>query len=86
VEPEPMEEPTAPPPPSWLSTSDTCELLGICRRTAADWRESGRFGPEGVGFVHHGRGYWHSPEAVEAIEAGDIPAGLDQLLSEVQAA
>jgi hypothetical protein len=85
LEPEPLDEPLPPPPADWLTAAETCELLNICRRTVCNWREAGRFHGEGEGFGHDGRQYLYNPDIVELLMA-DIPAGLDQLLSEVQAA
>lgn len=87
-EPVPSPEPQPPalttPPPGWLTTPEAAELLGVSIATISNWRHRGRFGAQGVGHIQIGRTCWHSPEAVEAIEAGEIPAGLDQLLSDVQ--
>jgi hypothetical protein len=84
--PEPVVEPVAPPPSSWLTTEEVVELLAVSRSTISSWRQSGRFGAEGEGYMRHGKGYWHAPEVVEQLEQGNMPPELDQLLSEVQAA
>jgi hypothetical protein len=97
LEPEPEPEATAapealpelptptPPPPSWLSCGEVAELLSITRATVATWRRDGRLGVSGVDYVKHGRSTYFAPAVVEQLETGKIPAGLDQLLAEVQA-
>ena len=74
-----------PPPPSWLSCGEVAELLSITRATVATWRRDGRLGVSGVDYVKHGRSTYFDPAVVEQLEAGKIPAGLDQLVAEVQA-
>jgi hypothetical protein len=76
---------TPPPPASWLSCSEVAELLSITRATVATWRRDGRLGVSGVDYVKHGRSTYFAPAVVEQLEAGRIPAGLDQLVAEVQA-
>jgi len=85
-EPEPPPPSPAPAPPNWLLTSEAAEVLGVSVATVSNWRQRGRFGAEGQGWVIAGHTAWHSPEAVEQLEAGEVPPGLDQLISDVQAA
>jgi hypothetical protein len=80
-------KPAAPEAPAdWLTAAETAELLGISRSGLAKWCAAGRFGVEGVGWGRRGKGHAYAPAAVEALMDGDIPQGLDELLSEVQAA
>jgi hypothetical protein len=61
------------------------ELLDTTEATVSRWRQAGKFGAECEGWVKSGRSYWYSPAAVESLMAGGIPAGLDQLVADVQA-
>jgi hypothetical protein len=75
------------PPPNWLLASEVAELLDLASEvTIGRWRAAGRFGAEGVGWVKCGRSFYYAPEAVEELESSEVPAGLDDLLSEVRAA
>lgn len=90
-EPEPEALPVAiaptpaPPPPGWFSAADVAELLEVEPCTIARWRREGRLGDEGTGWQQCGRTFYYCPDAVENIDRGRIPAGLDQLVAEVQA-
>jgi hypothetical protein len=77
---------TSTPPPNWLLAAEVSELLDISEVTIGRWRAAGRFGAEGVGWVKCGRSFYYAPEAVEELESSEVPAGLDDLLSEVRAA
>jgi hypothetical protein len=83
----PPANPPAPEAPAdWLTAAETAELLGVSRSGLSKWCAAGRFGVEGVGWGKRGKGHAYAPAAVEALMDGDIPQGLDELLSEVQAA
>jgi hypothetical protein len=77
--------PTPAPPASWLSGNEVAELVGVSRGCVASWRRDGRLGVRNVDWVKYGRSTYFAPAAVEQLEAGRIPAGLDQLVAEVQA-
>lgn len=79
-------DPTPPAPPNWLLAAEVAELLDTSEVTIGRWRAAGRFGAEGVGWVKCGRSFYYAPEAVEELESSEVPAGLDDLLSEVRAA
>jgi hypothetical protein len=88
--PEPAPAPAEPPPPStppagWLLAPEVAELLETTDVSIGRWRAAGRFGGEGEGWVKSGRSFWYSPAAVESLMAGEVPAGLDQLVADVQA-
>ena len=81
--PEPPKPST--PPPGWLVAPEVAELLDTTEVSIGRWRSAGRFGGEGEGWVKCGRSFWYAPAAVESLMAGEVPAGLDELLAEVQA-
>jgi hypothetical protein len=95
--PEPVETQVAPeaqapeppkpstPPPGWLVAPEVAELLDTSEATIGRWRSAGRLAGEGVGWAKCGRSYYYSPAAVESLMAGKVPAGLDELLADVQA-
>jgi hypothetical protein len=85
VEPEALPEPApSPPPAGWLVTDEVAQLLDATGVTVGRWRSAGRFGAKGEGWVKYGGSYHYSPDAVEAVMAGDDPPGLDQLVSDVR--
>lgn len=84
--PEALPElPTPAPPSCWLRSDEVAELVGVGPSTVATWRRDGRLGVSGVDYVKHGRSTYFAPAVVEQLETGRIPAGLDQLVAEVQA-
>jgi hypothetical protein len=54
--------------------------------TVARWRKQGRLGDEGTGWQRCGSAFYFSAAGIEQAEQGEVPAGLDQLLADVQAA
>ena len=84
----PPAKPPAPEAPAdWLTAAETAELLGVSRSALIKWCAAGRFGAEGEGWGKRGKvGHAYAPAAVEALMEADVPQGLDELLSEVQAA
>ncbi len=75
----------APPPASWLTGGEVAELLGVPCSTVARWRRTGRTGAEGTDWFRHGRSTYFDPDVIERLEQPEIPAGLDDLIAEVQA-
>jgi hypothetical protein len=81
--PEPAAPPLPPPPDGWLVGREVSELLSVSLATVRNWREAGRFGPEGTGWGRKGKHYLYSPDMVEQLEQGKIPAiGLHQPLND----
>ncbi len=76
--------PAASKPPGWFSGQEVQELFDVCTSTVCKWRNLGRLGEQGTGWQRCGKSYYYNPLAVEQLEAGNIPAGLDDLLAEVQ--
>ena len=86
--PPPQRQPrprSSPPPPGWFSAAEVCELLEVEPCSVARWRKAGRLGDEGTGWHRTGRIFYFSPDAVEKLDRSRIPAGLDQLVAEIQA-
>jgi hypothetical protein len=84
--PEALPElPTPAPPSCWLTGNEVAELVGVSRGCVATWRRDGRLGVSGVDYVKHRRSTYFDPAVVEQLKVGRIPAGLDQLVAEVQA-
>ena len=97
-EPEPEPEPVPPPAPvpegrkrsascapaGWLKTDEVVDLLDCSCTAVSKWSREGRFGEEGVTWGRYGKSNWFSPDAVEALMDAQMPAGLDQLLADVQ--
>jgi hypothetical protein len=77
--------PTPAPPSCWLTGNEVAELVGVSRGCVATWRRDGRLGVRNVDWVKYGRSTYFAPAVVEQLKVGRIPAGLDQLVAEVQA-
>lgn len=88
-EPEPKPRrpasPPTPPPPGWWIAEEVANLVGRDSATISRWRREGQMGAEGSGWQRCGRSYYYAPEVVEQLEQQQIPAGLDQLVADVQA-
>lgn len=83
MQPKPVVEPLD--SAAGLTAHEVAELLGTTRSTVGHWRDKGRFGAEGIGWCRVGNRFRYSVAAVEQLEAGNMPKGLDELLSEVRA-
>jgi hypothetical protein len=77
-------EPAPAPPADWLTAAEAAELLDVPEVTIGQWRDAGKFGAQGEGWVKVGVEFYYAPAAVEQLEAEQIPAGLDGLLADVQ--
>jgi len=82
----PLEPEPSPPPPGWLLAPEVAELLDTSEVTVGRWRSAGKFGADGEGWAKHGGRFHYSPDTVESLMAGEVPAGLDALVADVQAA
>ncbi len=76
----------ASPPAGWFSAQDVADLIDVTPSSIAKWRAAGRMGTEGTGWLRCGKSFYYAPDVVEQLEQQQIPAGLDDLVAEVQAA
>lgn len=76
--------PPTPPPAGWWDAEEVATLVGRDSATVSRWRREGRMGAEGSGWQRCGRSYYYAPQVVEDLEQ-QIPAGLNELVADVQA-